>query len=118
MLEDDESDIISSSVSDNMAPAINGCDCGWGKKNVGSVGMVTGKEGLAERFDRVGNVGDMGDDCGVLRRRNVEMGILAIRSASNDRFFGRLAPLLSPSAEERRPTLRGGEIRRGEDALV
>ena len=80
--------------------------------------METGKEGLADRFDRVGNVGEMGDDCGDFRLKNVEMGILAIRSASNDRFLGRLAPLLSPTAEERRPTVRGGESRRGEDVLA
>lgn len=73
---DDASDMTSSSVSEETLPETRvGCK---GKQNVGRVGMETGREGLDERLRRCGNVGDIGDDCGVFRRRNVEMGVFAM----------------------------------------
>ena len=55
---------------------VAGC-CG-GKQNVGRVGMETGREGLDERLRRCGKVGEIGDDWGVFRRKNVEMGVFAM----------------------------------------
>lgn len=115
-LADDASDIISSSLSDEKLPAAMGSV--GGKKNVGSVGMETGSDGLEDRLDRLGNVGEIGEDCGVLRRKNVEMGVLAMRSASNASFCGRFGPLVSPTAEERRPTLRVGDRPGGDDDSI
>lgn len=40
--------------------------------------METGREGLDERLRRCGKVGEIGDDCGVFRRKNVEMGVFAM----------------------------------------
>ena len=110
--EDDESDIRSSSASDDRNPAerVDGC----GKQNVGSVGSDTGRDGLDERL-RCWNVGEMGDDCGVLRRRKVEMGVFAMRSASSVGFCPRFDALVSPTADERRPTGRGGDHSRGDE---
>lgn len=108
---DDASDMASSSVSDETLPErTEGC---VGKQNVGSVGMETGREGLDERLRRCGKVGEMGDDCGVLRRRNVEMGVLATKSGSRDSFSGRRL-VVRPRADERRATLRIGDMDRGE----
>ncbi len=107
---EDVSDIMSSSVSeDRLGMIVTG-----GKKNVGSVGMETGNEGLEERLKRCGKVGEIGEDWGVLRRRNVEIGVLATRSASNVSFAGRRADD-EPNVEERcLPTIRCGDIERGE----
>ena len=75
--------------------------------------METGREGLDERLRRWGNVGEMGDDCGVLRRKKVEIGVLATKSESRESFSGRrLVERLM--VDERRPTLRNGDMDRGE----
>lgn len=105
------SDMASSSVSDEThSKRTDGCG---GKQNVGSVGMETGREGLDGRLRRCGNVGEMGDDWGVLRRRKVDMGVLATKSGSRDSFSGRrLIDRLR--VDERRATLRNGDMDRGE----
>lgn len=80
---------------------------------MGSVGMDTGTEGLVERrFGRLGKVGDMGEDCGLRRRTKVEMGVLAMRSASRVSFLSslRLRPLVDGACLR----LRNGEEERGE----
>ena len=75
---DDASDIISSSVSEETLPETMVAGCCGGKQNVGRVGMETGREGLDERLRRCGKVGEIGDDWGVFRRKNVEMGVFAM----------------------------------------
>ena len=70
--ETESSDIISSSVSEFTVDVTS-----WGKIKVGRVGMDTGNVGLDDRL-RWGNVGEMGDDWGVLRRKKVEMGVFAM----------------------------------------
>ena len=90
----ESSDMGSSSVSDDRHGWMKG---GCGKMKVGKVGIVTGSDGLEDRL-RCGNVGEMGDDWGVLRRRKVEIGVLAMRSGSNERVFGRFG-FVRPAAE-------------------
>lgn len=114
----EESDANSSSVSEDPQTS-SGAAAGragmcWGKQNVGRVGMETGSEGLLERRVRWWwNVGEMGDDCGLLRRRNVEMGVLAMRSASSDSFLSRRA--LSDMLDVRCAMPRNGDDGRGDD---
>jgi len=56
----------------------------------------------------------MGDDCGVLRRTKVEMGVFAMKSGwARFNFSGRLCDL-RPRAEDRRPTDRDWEPGQGE----
>lgn len=108
---EDASDMTSSSVSDETDPEMTE-GCGE-KQNVGRVGMETGSEGLDERLRRWGKVGEMGDDCGVLRRRKVDMGVLATKSGSRESFSGRrLEDRLR--VDERRATVRIGDMDRGE----
>lgn len=52
-----------------------------GDRRVGSVGMVSGCEALVVRSRK--KVGDVGEFCGVLRRRYEEMGVYAIESVSD-----------------------------------
>lgn len=56
----------------------------------------------------------MGEDCGVLRRKNVDMGVLATKPGSSVNFSGR-RPVDRLSVDDRRVTLRSGDIERGED---
>jgi hypothetical protein len=106
-LVEDTSDGTSSSVSDEDGAISEGTA---GKQNLGSVGMVTGIEGLVERRGRVGKVGEIGDDCGLRRRRKVEMGVLAMTSASSVSFFS--TRLLRELADVRWTKLRSGEDER------
>ena len=109
--EDESEFMSSSSVSEEVFPTI------MGKTNVGNFGMETGCDGLEDRLVRWGKVGEMGEDCGVLRRTKVEIGVLPNKSASTKaNFSGRLEwVVVRPSAEERRPTVRCGNGGHGDD---
>jgi len=106
----------SSSVSDEELSMRGGSDCG-GKMKAGRVGIETGCEGLTDRLTRWGKVGEIGDDCGVLRRRKEEIGILAMRSESAKvNFSGRLElVVVRPSAEDLCFTVRTGTEGHGEE---
>lgn len=108
---DELSEGTSSSVSDDCGAGSEGRD---GKQKVGRVGIDTGNDGLVERrFCRWGKVGEIGEDCGLLRRTNVEMGVFAIRSASNVSFFSVRRRRLLLDDRVARP--RSGDEERGED---
>lgn len=88
-------------------------DAGAGKQNCGRVGMETGTDGAVARRLRVGNVGEMGEDCGLRKRTNVEIGVFAMRSASSVSFFS--TRLLSVLFDVRCTRPRRGDVERGDD---
>ena len=75
--------------------------------------MDTGSDGVVARRLRVGNVGEIGEDCGLRRRTNDEIGVLAMRSASSVSFFS--TRLLRVLFDVRCTRLRRGDDERGED---
>lgn len=73
----------------------------------------TSRDGAVARRWRAGNVGEIGEDCGLLRRTKVEIGVLAMRSASSVSFFS--TRLLKVLFDVRCTSPRRGNDEQGDD---
>ena len=83
LLDDEESDAQSISSSSDSGELNR--DDREGENSGGSEGRATGNEGeCIDLLTGSGNVGDVGDVVGVLRRTKLEIGVYAMRSGACD----------------------------------
>lgn len=114
-LEEEESE--AQSISSSSESGELNRDDNEGENSGGKEGSATGNEGeCVGLLMYSGNVGDVGDVVGVLRRTKLEMGVYAIRSGSCDaiRRTRRLGLCDSVETDNLRPVQPLGEEGEGE----